>query len=327
MPKHLVTGGTGFTGYNLVKRLAQMGEDVIALDIKDGFKDRLDKLGVKVVIGSANDESLIDTLMDGVDYVHHVAAAFRQINLPDKVYWDANVESNRVLITAAKKHGIKRYILTSTGGVHGHIENPPANENAPISTRDYYQLTKYEGEKLARKLCDEYNIPYVVIRPAPIYGPADTRILLLFKSIKSGKFFMLGSGNVHYHLIFIDNLVDAYLLSMEKDAAVGQTYIIADSECLTLNELVRTIAESLNVPPPRWHFPVKPVWLAGYLCELICNPLGIEPPLFRRRVDFFMSERSFDISKAKKELGYNPGVGAKEGVEITAKWYQENGYL
>lgn len=327
MSKHLVTGGTGFTGYNLAKRLAENGEDVIALDIKDGYKDDLEKLGVKVVIGSINDDKLIDSLMDGVEYIHHIAAAFRQINLPDEVYWNVNVESNRVLIEAAKKHGIKRYLLTSTGGVHGHIESPPANENAPISTRDYYQLTKYEGEKLARQLCEEYKIPYVIIRPAPIFGPGDTRILLLYKSIKSGKFMMLGSGKVHYHLIFIDNLVDAYLLCVEKEEALGQTYIIADNECLNLNELVGTIADALEVPKPKRHFPVWPVWAAGYLCEILCKPLGIEPPLFRRRVDFFMSERSFDISKAKKELGYEPEVGVKEGVETTAKWYYENGYL
>lgn len=327
MSRHLVTGGMGFTGYNLAKRLAENGEDVIALDIKEGYKDRLEKLGVRVVVGSVNDDKLVDSLMDGVDYIHHIAAAFREIILPDKVYWNVNVESNRVLLESAKTHGIKRYLLTSTGGVHGHIEKPPANEDAPIATRDYYQLTKYEGEKLTKKLCEEYGIPYVIIRPAPIYGPADTRILRLFKSIKDGRFVMLGSGEVHYHLIFIDNLVDAYLLCTEKDKALGQTYIIADDECLNLNELVKTIADVLKVSQPRWHFPVWPVWLAGYFCEVICKPLGIEPPLFRRRVDFFMSERSFDISKAKRELGYKPRIGVKEGVEKTAKWYQENGLL
>ena len=93
----------------------------------------------------------------------------REINLPKQVYWDTNVESNRLLIEAAKKHGIKRYIMTSTCGVHGHITNPPANENAVIAPRDYYQVTKYEGEKLAKELCTKYEIPFVVVRP-PIKG-------------------------------------------------------------------------------------------------------------------------------------------------------------
>ena len=304
-----------------------MGEEVIALDIYRGYGDELENLGVKVVMGSVNDQKIISSLMKDVDYVHHIAAAFRKINLPKEVYWKINVESNRTLIEAAKDSGIKRYILTSTGGVHGHITNPPANEEAPITTRDYYQYTKYEGEKLAQDLCEKYDLPYVVIRPAPIYGPGDTRILLLFKSIKSGKFIMLGSGEVHYHLVHIDNLIDAYFLAMEKRKAVGQTYIIADKEVLTLNELVGIISEALGVPAPKRHFPVRPVWLAGLLCEMACKPFGWEPPLFRRRVDFFMSERWFDISRAMEELGYQPRLGIREGVQMTSEWYKERGLL
>lgn len=327
MSKHFVTGTTGFTGFNLAKRLADNGEEVVGLDIKKGYSEELEKSGVEVVIGSVNDKELVDKLMKGVDYVHHVAAAFREINLPKQVYWDANVESNRVLIEAAKKHGIKRYILTSTCGVHGHITNPPANENAPIQTRDYYQLTKYEGEKLAKELCTQYEIPFVVVRPAGIYGPGDTRMLRMFKSIDSGKFFMLGDGKSHYHLIYIDNLVDAYLLCTEKKEALGQTYLIADGECYTLNELAAIIADNAGKPIPKWHLPVWPFWVAGYLCEIVCGPLGIEPPLFRRRVDFFVSERYFDISKAKKEIGYEPKIDVRTGIKLTAKWYKERGYL
>lgn len=327
MSKHFVTGTTGFTGFNLAKRLADKGEEVVGLDIKKGYSEELEKSGVKVVIGSVNDKELVDKLMKDVDYVHHVAAAFRQINLPKHVYWDANVESNRVLIEAARKHGIKRYILTSTCGVHGHITNPPANENAPIDPRDYYQKTKYEGEKLAKELCTRYEIPFVVVRPAGIYGPGDTRMLRMFKSIDSGKFFMLGDGKSHYHLIYIDNLVDAYLLCTEKKEALGQTYLIADGECYTLNELAAIIADTAGKPIPKWHLPVWPFWVAGYLCEVVCGPLGIEPPLFRRRVDFFVSERYFDISKAKKEIGYEPKIDVRTGIKLTAKWYKERGYL
>ena len=321
--KHLVTGGTGFTGYNLAKRLAKEGKEVIALDIKRGYGDELEKLGIKVVIGSVNDEKLVDNLMSGVSYVHHVAAAFREINLPKKEYWDANVESNRVLIEAAKRHGIERYILTSTCGVHGNVKNIPANEKAPIHPEDYYQYTKYEGEKLAQQLCEAYDIPFVVVRPAGIYGPYDTRFLPLFKAIKSGKFFMLGSGDVYYHLVYIDNLVDAYILCTEKEAALGQIYLIADNEYVTLNELVKVIAENLEVPFPKRYFPLRPVWAAAFFCEMICRPLGIEPPLFRRRVDFFKNNRAFDISKAKNELDYKPEVSFEEGIRRTAEWYRE----
>jgi len=325
--KHLVTGGTGFTGYSLAKRLVKEEQEVIVLDIKKGYGDELEKLGIKVVIGSVNNEKLVDNLMAGVSYVHHVAAAFREINLPKKDYWAANVESNRVLIEAAKRHGIRRYILTSTCGVHGNVKNIPANENAHIHPEDYYQYTKYEGEKLAKQLCTEYDIPFVVVRPAGIYGPYDNRFLPLFKAIKSGKFIMLGSGGVFYHLVYIDNLVDAYLLCTEKEDALGQTYLIADNEYVTLNELVKVIAECLEVPVPKRHFPLWPVWIAGFLCEMICKPFGIEPPLFRRRVDFFKNNRRFDITKAKKEMGYEPKIDLKAGIKQTAEWYKERGDL
>jgi nucleoside-diphosphate-sugar epimerase len=327
--KHLVTGGTGFTGCNLAMRLAKEGKDVIVLDIKRGYGDELEKLGIKVVIGSVNDEKLVDELMNGVSYVHHVAAAFRDINLPKKEYWDANVESNRVLIEAAKRHGIKRYILTSTTGVYGAIprEDIPADEDAPIHPEDYYQYTKYKGEKLAKQLCTEYDIPFVVVRPGGIYGPYDWRFLRLYKTIKSRKFIMLGSGETLNHLVHIDNLVDGYLLCTEKEEALGQTYNIADEKYVTLNELVKEIAESLGVPAPKWHVPIWPVWVAGLLCEIICKPFGIEPPLFRRRVDFFKNNRVFDITKAKKELGYVPKIDLKTGIKQTAEWYKERGYL
>ena len=326
---HLVTGGTGFTGAKLAMRLAKEGKDVIALDIKKGYGDELEKMGIKVVIGSVNDEKLVDELMNGVSYVHHVAAAFRDINLPKKEYWDANVESNRVLIEAAKRHGIERYILTSTTGVYGAIprEDIPADEDAPIHPEDYYQYTKYEGEKLAKQLCTEYGIPFVVVRPGGIYGPYDWRFLKLYKTIKSGKFIMLGSGKTLNHLVYIDNLVDGYLLCTEKEEALGQTYNIADEKYITLNELVKEIAESLGVPAPKWHFPIWPVWVVGLLCEIICKPFGIEPPLFRRRVDFFKNNRGFDITKAKKELGYVPKIDLKTGIKLTAEWYKERGYI
>ena len=325
--KHLVTGATGFTGFNLAKRLANEGEEVVGLDIQKGYGEELEKLGVEIILGSVNDRELVDKLLQGVDYIHHVAAAFREINLPKQVYWDANVESNRLLIETAEKHGIKKYILTSTCGVHGHITDPPANENAPIKPRDYYQVTKYEGEKLAKELCAKYEIPFVVVRPAGIYGPGDTRMLRMFKLINSGKFFMIGSGESHYHLVYIDNLVDAYLLCTEKKEAIGQTYLIADGECYTLNKLAAIIASTLETSIPRWHLPVWPFWAAGYLCEAICTPFRIEPPIFRRRVDFFVSERYFNISKAKQEIGYEPKIDVKTGVKLTSEWYKERGYL
>jgi nucleoside-diphosphate-sugar epimerase len=132
---------------------------------------------------------------------------------------------------------------------------------------------------------------------------------------------------VLYHLTFIDDFVDGLLLCGEKAKAVGQAYIIAGEQPVTLNELAATIARALRVPPPRWHLPVTPLWVAALLCEMVVKPLGIEPPLYRRRVDFFRHDRAFDISKARREMGYVPRTDLQTGVRKTAQWYKQHGWL
>jgi nucleoside-diphosphate-sugar epimerase len=109
--------------------------------------------------------------------------------------------------------------------------------------------------------------------------------------------------------------------------AAGRTYILAGPEVTTLNELVAIVATEAGVAPPRLHLPVWPFWVAGALCETACAPLGIEPPLYRRRVDFFTKSRKFDISRARAEIGYAPKVGLREGVARTLAWYRANRWV
>jgi len=90
---------------------------------------------------------------------------------------------------------------------------------------------------------------------------------------------------------------------------------------------VQVMAQALDVRPPRLHLPVAPVYVAGLMCELLCKPLGINPPLYRRRVNFFRKTRSFDIAKAKRELGFTPKIDLKTGIGLTVDWYRQHGYL
>jgi nucleoside-diphosphate-sugar epimerase len=138
---------------------------------------------------------------------------------------------------------------------------------------------------------------------------------------------MIGSGNVFYHLAYIDDLIDGILLCGNKDVAIGRIYIIGGSQYLTLNALVTLIAESLAVRPPERSIPIWPLYALAYACEQICRPFRINPPLYRRRVDFFKKNRAFDISKAQKELGFAPKTDLKTGVRLTAEWYQKEGLL
>src|SRR5262249_13851559 len=103
--------------------------------------------------------------------------------------------------------------------------------------------------------------------------------------------------------------------------------ILAGGEVTTLNELVRLIAEKAGVPPPRLHLPVWPFWLAGAVTEAICVPLGIEPPIYRRRVEFYTKSRAFDITRARREIGYAPAISLREGIGRALEWYRCYGWL
>ena len=138
---------------------------------------------------------------------------------------------------------------------------------------------------------------------------------------------MIGSGEVYYHMIYIDDLIDGILLCGAKKEAIGNVYILGDESFVTINRLVEMIADVLGVKAPRFHFPFTPAYYASILCEFICKPLGIDPPLYRRRVDFFRKNRAFDISKAKRELGFRPKVDLKTGIRLTANWYHKQALL
>jgi nucleoside-diphosphate-sugar epimerase len=262
-----------------------------------------------------------------MDVVYHIAAAFRKENVSRKEMWETNVLGTRNLLDAASRSGVQRFIHCSTVGVHGDIKNSPANEETPFAPGDHYQRSKAEAERLVLTYMAEDRLPTVVFRPGGIYGPRDLRFLKLFKAIKTRTFVMLGSGEVTYQMIYVDDLIDGILLCGTKAEAIGNVYILTGEEAVTLNQLVQTIAKTLGVRPTRLRFPVTPVYLAGFVCELLCKPFGVNPPLYRRRVDFFRKTRCFDISKAIRQLGFQPGIDLQTGTRLTAEWYRKDGLL
>ena len=325
--KILVTGGTGFTGRHLCKRLISNGLPVRALvrDLKRS--NELQKWGVELVLGDLRDRYSLGKATVGVELIYNVAAIYRMNNATRRELWETNVQGTKNLIDAAIDAGVKRFVHCSTVGVHGHIVSPPGDENSPFAPGDSYQQSKAEGESIVNQYMEERRIPAVVFRPCGIYGPGDLRFLKLFKAIKSGMFLIIGSGEVYYHTIYIDDLIEGILLCGTKKEAIGNVYILGDENYVTLNRFIEFIADVLDVNFPRFHIPFNPVYYAGILCEFICKPLGINPPLYRRRVDFFRKNRAFDISKAKLELGFQPKVDLRSGLLKTARWYQREGLL
>jgi nucleoside-diphosphate-sugar epimerase len=329
--KVLVTGATGFTGGHLAQFLATRGDTVRAL-VRPQSRARFDASplpasGVVAVEGDLLDAESVRRAVDGVEAVYHIAATYREAGQPDSAYRSINVDGTRNILEAAKAAAVKRVVHCSTGGVHGHIANPPANEDAPFNPGDVYQETKLAAESLAREFGASHDLDVVVVRPIGIYGPGDRRFLTMFRGLARRRFPMIGDGKPFYHLTFIDDLVEGFRLCGTVSAARGRTYILAGPRYTTLEELVSMVAKELGVSPPRLHLPVWPFWTAGLVCELICVPLRIEPPIFRRRVDFYTKSRAFDTTRARTELGFAPKVDLAEGIRRTARWYRSEGLL
>lgn len=328
----LVTGATGFTGGHLARALAARGHPVRALVraatlARDPAKAReLEAHGVELITGDLGDDRALDAAMAGVDVVYNLAAVYREAGVSSDTYRAVNATAVGRVIDAAARGGVRRVVHCSTVGVHGDVEHPPADEEAPLKPGDVYQQTKLEGESVAREAAQRTGVQVVIARPTGIFGPGDRRLLKLFRGVVR-RMPILGSGEIYYHLTYIDDLVEGFRLCGEQPAAAGRTYILAGAEVTTLNELVRRIAAVAGVKPPAFRLPVWPFWMAGAVCEAICAPLGVEPPLYRRRVDFYTKSRAFDISRARRELGYNPQLSLDEGLRRTVAWYREHGWL
>jgi len=326
--KVLVTGGMGFTGSALCLRLAEQGHEVVALDNKDGiFDDELRERDVSLHLGSVTDEKLVNQLAEGCAQIHHLAAAFRLVNLGKKAYWDVNVGGTENVLEAARLAGGARVVNCSTCGVHGNVENPPAGEDAPIAPADYYQYTKWEGEKIAMSRV-EAGQWVTTLRPAAIYGPGDPeRFLMIFRRVAKGRFVFLGNGSTTYHPLYIDNLVDAFMRAAEVDEANGRSYLIADEEYVPIRDLVERTARALDQECQMVFLPFWPAYAVAAAVELVYKPLPAEPPIFRRRLDWFRQNRAFQIERAKNELGWTPRVGLDQGLRETGAWYREKGLI
>jgi len=262
----LVTGAGGFTGSHLANRLADLGAHVRAF-VRTGGSRRSLRDDIALFSGDLRDADDCRRAVDGIDTVFHVAAVFRRLNGGDAEVRAVHVKATEHLVRGAAAAGCRRFVHTSTMGVHGSVQDPPGNEDSPFSPGDSYQDTKLEGEQLARNLAQELGLPITVLRPCGIYGPGDTRFLKMVQPIQKGRFVMLGPGDVHYHFVHVEDLVQGLLLAGEKENAVGGTYLIGGAQSISLNYLAKLIAAKLGVNPPWPRLPVGPIMAAGWMCE------------------------------------------------------------
>lgn len=325
----LVTGGTGFVGSHLVRRLLSQGHRVRCLDKSAGlFDSELTELGACLVRGSVTDAGKVSECVAGCEVVYHLASPFGDILQPDEVYWDVEVNGTRNVLEAAQRHGVRRVVHCSTQGVHGSLEKTPGDENSAMAPRDYYCYSKVEGERV----CQEFlarGQDIVIVRPTSVYGPGDIRgWLKLYRMVSKGWFLMVGNGKTLNHPVYVENLIDVFELTASVPEARGRVYLAGDEHPVTLTELVRGVGAAVGTDVKIVRFPWYDVARVGATAvEVISKTMGIKPPVFRRRLSWFDTNRAFRIERAKQELGYRPKVGLNEGLLRTAKWYRTAGYL
>lgn len=322
----LVTGATGFTGGAIARRLSELGHQVTAFVRDSSDVTELRELGTEVTVLDITDHQQVRQHMRPFDRVFHVAASYREEHPDLEEFRRVNVTATRNLLDAALEQGVGRFVHCSTIGIHGPITEPPATESYRPMPNDHYQRSKLEGEQVAHEYFAK-GLPGTVVRPAAIYGPGDGRFLKLFRAIKKGRFAMIGSGRTLYHMVYIDDLVNGFLLASEHKDAVNEVFIIGGERHCTINELVEEVARAVGAKPPKLRVPLWPVRVAAVACEALCRPFNVSPPLYRRRVEFFEMDRSFRIDKAKNVLGYVPQYDLASGIRATARGYESRGLL
>lgn len=324
----LVTGATGFTGRVLTRRLVGEGCDVRAIARPSSTLGDLETLPVTWHRGEIYDPGTVRNACKNVEHVFHIATLYRDGGADEEEHRRVHVESTRLLAEAlAGQPGFKRFVHVSTVGVHGHIERPPADENAPFSPGDAYQRTKLEAEEWLKTFASRRDFPYTVLRPAGIYGPGDERLLKVFRMAVKPFFLILGNGKCLYHLIHVEDLVEIMVRAATHPKAVGEAFICGNPGAITLVDLGRTVADSLGKPFRVLRIPAGPVFLLAGICEAVCKPFGIQPPLYRRRVAFFTKDRSFDTRKVRETLGWEPRWSNEEGLRATAQAYRNAGRI
>jgi nucleoside-diphosphate-sugar epimerase len=330
--KLLVTGGTGFIGSHLAEEARRRGADVVAFGLTGRPEERanaelLSQMGVEVISGSITDAELCRRAARGVTHIFHLAVAMREGGKSDEFFESINLDGTRYLLEAASAQRMQRFIYCSTIGIYGHRAPGITREDSPLAPGNIYERTKVSAERLMREFAERCNLPAVVLRPADVYGPRDQRLLKLFKGVSRGRFPLFGSGKGRRHMVYVDDVVSAFFKACERDAALGQGLIVAGPRPCTLRELLDEITRATGSKRYGIRLPLAPMLALAAVVEDACATLKLDPPIYRRRMDFFHSDSEFDISRARTVLDWEPRVDLREGIRRTLEDYRRRGAM
>ena len=330
--KLLVTGGTGFIGSHLAEEGRRRGADVVVLGLAERPEERanaelLARQGVAILPGSITDAELCERAMRGVTHVFHLAVAMREGGKSDEFFERVNLEGTRRLLEAAGAGKVERFVYCGTIGIYGHRAPGVTSEDSPLHPGNIYERTKVAAEALVRQQAATLRLPYTILRPADVYGPRDQRLLKLFKGVSQGRFPLFGSGTGRRHMVYVDDVVSAFFKACERDQALGEGLIVAGPSACTLRQLIDEIARATGSKRYGIRLPLAPMLAIAGVVEDVSSTLGIDPPIYRRRMDFFHSDSEFDISHARRVLEWEPRVDLREGIRRTLEDYRRTGSL
>lgn len=324
----LITGATGFTGRDLTHKLAKAGANIRIIARPSSDVGDLADVEAVWFRGEVFDPETIAEAAKGVHFIFHVAAAFRETHPDEEGYRKVHLYSTQLLARAvADDPDFECFLHVSTVGVHGHIEEGFADENYRFAPGDPYQRTKLEAEQWLGEFAKESGLPYSIVRPGPIFGPGDMRLLKIFKMVSKGFFLMVGNGNGWYQMVHVDDLTNIMMLAAVRPEAKSEAFIAASDEAIGLVEMARLIGRKIHRKVRIIRLPLWPFYLASDLCGAICKPLGISPPIYRRRVDFYTKDRRFNNAKVKDRLNYQFNYDNERGLEETANWYLKKKFI
>ncbi|MBA3258280.1 MAG: NAD(P)-dependent oxidoreductase [Gemmatimonadales bacterium] len=328
----LVTGGTGFIGSHLAEEGRRRRAEVVALGLADRPEERanvelLRRLGVEIVPGSITDAELCRRAVRGATHVFHLAVAMREGAKQDEFFESVNLDGTRALLEASAEEGVRRFVYCSTIGIYGHRAPGVTREDSPLAPGNVYERTKVAAERMVREVGARAGLPYVILRPADVYGPRDQRLLKLFKGVSRGRFPLFGSGAGRRHMVYVDDVVSAFFQACERDQALGEAAIVAGPRPYTLRELIGLIQQATGSSRYGVRLPLAPMLATAAVVEDVSRVLRVDPPIYRRRMDFFSSDSEFDISRARRLLDWAPRVDLPEGVRRTAEDYRRSGLL
>lgn len=323
----LVTGGSGFLGRRLVRRLLADGVPTRVLVRSPAKAAELADEGADTVVGDITDEGALDAALDGVATVYHLAGRLLVPGVHADEYRRTHVVGTQLIL--ARCHGrsdLRRFVHCSTTGVLGVTGEDPADEDAPTRPTNVYEATKAEAE-LSVRAALQGGLPAVIARPGLVYGPGDLHLLGFFRAVLHGRFRPIGRRPVLFHPIYIDDLIEALVRCGRWPLAVGECFHLAGQEPVSLVELAESIARAGGTSLPAGTIPLRVARVAAALGDLLPGRLRRWAPLTRSRVAFLTNSRVYDVTKARLLLDFSAPTDLETGIELTLDWYRAHGHL